>query len=74
MTGLGVQRLARSAALADGQVEELLRRNAELAAAVKACLAVSQRRYRTQRKLGCSVCYGADKRRDPPLIYIQSAL
>lgn len=36
MTGLESQRLAGRAALADGQVEELLRRNAELAAAVEA--------------------------------------
>ncbi len=36
MTGLEAQRLAGAAALADGKVEELLRRNAELAAAVEA--------------------------------------
>ncbi len=35
MTGLEAQRLAGTAALADGQVEELLRRNPELAAAVE---------------------------------------
>ncbi len=43
MTGLEAQRLVGTAALADGQVEELLRRNAELAAAVEACLAALYR-------------------------------
>ena len=35
-------------------------------------LCVNQRRYRTQKEFGYSVCYGADQRRDPPLIYIHT--